>query len=401
MKIQALIILFFLNLLQYFAVGQSNDPIFCNDEVSVGAANFDSYLPLLVNKKVALVGNHSSLVEKTHLVDTLLALEVDLVKIFSPEHGFRGEADAGEKVNSRQDNKTGLPIISLYGSHKKPTIDDLQGVEVVVFDIQDVGARFYTYISTLHLVMEACAEQKIKLLVLDRPNPNGFYVDGPVLNPAFKSFVGMHPVPIVHGLTVGEYAQMINGENWLPNELICDLTVVKCHNWDHSKLYRLPVKPSPNLPNMLSVYLYPSLCLFEGTVVSVGRGTDFPFQVIGHPRYNNSDFSFIPKPTVGAKSPKLEGVKCNGINFIESGLSVMQNQKQLQLKWFLEFYKDLTLKDRFFLSNNFINLLVGDAEFKTMVLAGKTEADIRASWEPALANYKKKRKRYLLYMDFE
>jgi len=368
--------------------------------VIVGSERLNEYLPLILNKKVGLVGNPSSMVGQTHIVDTLLSLKIDLVKIFSPEHGFRGDADAGEKVNSNIDAKTGLPIVSLYGRHKKPTAEDLKGLDFMIFDIQDVGARFYTYISTLHYIMESCANNNVQLIVLDRPNPNGFYVDGPVLNPKYKSFVGMHPVPVVHGMTIGEYAKMINGENWLPNSMQCQLTVIPCQGWDHSKFYRLPVKPSPNLPNMLSVYLYPSLCFFEGTVVSVGRGTNWPFQVIGHPNFT-SKFSFTPAPNFGSKNPKLNGKKCSGVNFVEQGLSVMQNQKQIQLNWFIELYKVLNLEEKFFLSNNFINLLSGDSDFKQQVIAGESEELIRARWEPKLGKFKTIRKQYLLYSDFE
>ncbi len=379
---------------------QVSDSIFCNNEVEIGASRFDLYLNKIKGKKVALVGNQSSRVGKRHLVDILIDKNVDLVKLFSPEHGFRGEADAGEKVDSGVDNKTGLPIVSLYGKHKKPTWSDFKGIDIVLFDIQDVGARFYTYISTLHYVMEACAEQKKKIIVLDRPNPNGFFVDGPILESNYKSFVGMHPVPIVHGLTIGEYARMINGEKWLGSNEICDLEVVPCKGWDHNKFYKLPIPPSPNLPNMLSVYLYPSLCLFEGTVVSVGRGTDWPFQVAGHPLFNSGKFTFKPESNFGAKQPKLEGKNCLGINFSESGLNIMQNQKQLQLAWFIEFYEVLNLNNKFFLSNNFINLLSGSDQFKKSILSGDSESQIRESWEPELSNFKITRKQYLLYPDF-
>ena len=387
-------------LISTFTFSQHENSKYCNDDIQLGAERVDEYISLLDGKTVGFVGNQSSVINGVHVVDTLLAHGVKIAKIFSPEHGFRGTADAGEKVNSGKDISTGLPIVSLYGSHKKPTANDLLGIDIIVFDIQDVGARFYTYISTIHYVMEACAENNISLLVLDRPNPNGFYVDGPVLKTKYKSFIGLHPVPIVHGLSIGEYAKMINGENWLANNLECDLTVMTCENWDHSKFYSLPIKPSPNLPNMLSVYLYPSLCLFEGTVVSVGRGTDWPFQVIGHPKFNSSEFSFVPEPNMGAKNPKLKGEKCNGINFAESGLSVLQNQNQIQISWFIDVYKQLNLEEKFFLSNNFINLLTGDKDFKAMVIAGNSEQEIRDSWEPELTNYKSVRKKYLLYPDF-
>ena len=249
----------------------------------MGAARISEYHNLIKNRPIAIVGNHTSRVGDVHLLDTLISSGYSVVKVFSPEHGFRGSADAGEEVGGDIDPKTGIPIISLYGKHKKPTKQDLEGVKVVLFDLQDVGTRFYTYISTMHYVMEACAENDVKMIVLDRPNPNGHYVDGPVLEPRFKSFVGMHEIPIVHGMTVGEYAKMVNGEGWLSGNKKCDLIVIKVKGYDHSSVYELPVKPSPNLPNMASVYLYPSLCLFEGTIISIGRGTDFPFQVYGHP----------------------------------------------------------------------------------------------------------------------
>ena len=290
-----------------------------SDEVRVGAEDVPSYLPLIQAKKVAIVANATSVVKGTHLVDTLLTLGVEVKRVFAPEHGFRGKADAGEHVNDEVDAATGLPIISLYGKNKKPSKEQLTEIQAVVFDIQDVGVRFYTYLSTLHYVMEACAENDIPLIVLDRPNPNGFYIDGPMMESGFESFVGLHPVPLVYGMTIGEYAQMINGEGWLANGASCDLTVVKCQAYDHEILYELPIPPSPNLPNMSSVYLYPSLALFEGTVVSVGRGTDFPFQVVGHPDFEPGPFRFTPAPNEGAKYPKLEGVKCKGLDLREYG----------------------------------------------------------------------------------
>jgi uncharacterized protein YbbC (DUF1343 family) len=379
-------------------IAQTN--LFCNQDVKVGAENTSEYLPFLANKKIGVVGNQSSLIVNTHLVDSLIRLNVDVAKVFSPEHGFRGKADAGEKVKSGIDTKTGLPIISLYGSNKKPTDEQLKGIDVLLFDIQDVGARFYTYISTLHYVMEACAENDIELIVLDRPNPNGHYVDGPVLNSKYKSFVGMHQVPVVHGMTIGEYAQMINGEKWLPNNLTSELTVVKCSGWDHSKFYKLPIKPSPNLPNMLSIYLYPSLCFFEGTVVSVGRGTNTPFQIVGHPGFEKDSFSFTPKPSDGAKHPKLENEKCYGIDFSAMGLNVIQKQDRIHLSWLIQFYKSLNLGQQFFLKNNFINLLAGSDELKNQISSGKSESEIRASWQTDLTEFKAKRVGYLLYKDF-
>ena len=306
--------------------------LFCNASVRVGAECTEDYLFKLKDQTVGIVGNQSTRVGKVHLVDTLLTLGIKITKIFSPEHGFRGKADAGEKVKSGVDPKTKLPVISLYGSNKKPKSEQLKGIDVLIFDIQDVGARFYTYISTLHYVMEACVENDIKLMVLDRPNPNGGYVDGPVLDSEFKSFVGMHPVPVVHGLTIGEYACMINGEGWLPNHAKCNLDIIKCKGWDHNKYYKLPIKPSPNLPNMLSIYLYPSLCFFEGTVVSVGRGTKFPFQIIGHPLFKPGNFQFTPKPGAGSKEPKLKGKLCYGINFTKSDFLKVQHQKTIAIE---------------------------------------------------------------------
>jgi uncharacterized protein YbbC (DUF1343 family) len=390
-------------LLSFFVVfnSLSQNHLFCNDNVNVGASKLGDYLPGLESKRVAIIGNQSSLIGSSHLVDSLLLLDVNIVKVFSPEHGFRGKADAGEKVKSGIDSKTGLPIISLYGNNKKPKAEQLEDVDVILFDIQDVGARFYTYISTLHYVMEACAENDIKLIILDRPNPNGHYVDGPILDLKYKSFVGMHQVPIVHGMTVGEYAQMINGEKWLPNNLKCDLTVVKASGWDHTKYYKLPIKPSPNLPNMLAIYLYPSLCLFEGTVVSVGRGSVAPFQIIGHPGFEKGSFAFTPISFDGAKYPKLENEKCYGIDFTAMGLNVIQKQNQIHLTWLIHFYKKLKLGQQFFLKNNFINLLAGSNAFKDQIIAGLSEEEIRATWYTGLIEFKIIRKKYLLYLDFE
>ena len=378
-----------------------NDALFCNDEVKVGAERIEAYISKLQGKKVGIVGNQSSKVGKVHLLDTLLKRGVNIVKLFSPEHGFRGKADAGEKVKSGVDTKTGLSIISLYGSNKKPSAGALSGIDILIFDIQDVGARFYTYISTLHYVMEACAENKIKLLVLDRPNPNGHYVDGPVLDLKFKSFIGLHKIPVVHGMSIGEYAKMINGEGWLKNQIVCDIEVVACSGWDHTKYYKLPIKPSPNLPNMLSIYLYPSLCFFEGTVASIGRGTALPFQILGHPAFTGGKYRFTPISSPGAKKPKLKGQQCLGIDFTEIGINVIQKQKQIQLKWLIEMYKALNLKSKFFLSNNFINLLAGSDQLKKQLLNGATEDEIRQSWSAGLNEFKLVRSQYLIYKDFK
>ncbi len=367
-------------------------------DITVGAARFDQYLSELSGKRVAIVANHTSFVGTTHLVDTLLSRKIKVVKIFSPEHGFRGTADNGEEIGSGKDQRTGLPVISLYGDHRKPTAKDMKGIDVVLFDIQDVGVRFYTYISTMTYVMEACAEHNVRMIVLDRPNPNGHYLDGPILEPAFKSFVGLHPVPIVHGMTVGEYAQMVNGEKWLTGGVKCDLKVITCINYTHDDLYQLPIKPSPNLPNMSSVYLYPSLCLFEGTIVSVGRGTDAPFQMFGHPQLQGTHFSFTPLPKPGAKKPLYEGQLCNGYDLREFGLLYIKDYKSLYLYWLIASYNQLKTKGEFF--NNFFDKLAGTSNLRNQVISGKTEEQIRASWQPGLSAFRDIRVKYLLYPDF-
>lgn len=379
-----------------------------NKEIQVGAASIQEYLPLLQGKKVALVVNHTSQINGNHLVDTLLSLDIDIKHIFAPEHGFRGEAGAGETIRNSVDSKTGLPIISLYGNNKKPQPDQLQNIDVVVFDIQDVGTRFYTYISTMHYVMEACAEQNKSLVILDRPNPNGYYVDGPVLDPKLKSFVGMHPIPVVHGLTVGELAQMINGEGWLPNGAQCNVSIIKAKNYTHKDTYSLPIPPSPNLPNDQAINLYPSLCLFEGTVVSVGRGTPYPFQVLGYPdpafskdfagEVQAADtFTFVPESIPGvAMHPPHEGKRCYGLD--------LRNEvrlSQFSLKYILDFYenaKEAGVKNFF---NNFFDKLAGTAQLKTQIQSGLSEDEIRRSWANDLNQYKSIRKKYLLYEDFE
>jgi uncharacterized protein YbbC (DUF1343 family) len=366
----------------------------------VGAAQTEAYFPSLQDKNVAIVANHTSLVDRVHLVDTLLRSGMNVVKVFSPEHGFRGKADAGQKVENKIDLVTGLPIISLYGKSKKPADEDLAGIDMVVFDIQDVGARFYTYISTMSYMMEACAENGIPMLVLDRPNPNGFYVDGPILENEYQSFVGLHPVPIVHGMTVGEYAQMVNGEFWLSDSLQCKLSVIPVKNYSHSDFYELPVKPSPNLPNKYAVYLYPSLCLFEGTVVSVGRGTDYPFQIIGHPDYVLGSYIFTPRSMPGAATnPKHEGIYCNGQNLIPYAREMKKNPKQIQLSWLLGYYDFLKDKGDFFTS--YFDKLAGTDQLRKQIEAGTSEEQIRKSWQTGLDDYKKMRKAYLLYPDFE
>lgn len=367
-------------------------------KVVVGAQRVAVYHPLLKGKRVAAVVNQTSIIEGVHLVDTMLSLQLEVTKIFAPEHGFRGEADAGEKVENGTDSKTDLPLISLYGKNKKPTQEQLEGIDAVVFDIQDVGVRFYTYISTLHYVMEACAEAGIPVVVLDRPNPNAHYLDGPMMEEEFKSFVGMHPVPVVYGMTIGEYAQMINGEGWLSNDLKADLTVVSCNNYNHTTYYQLPIKPSPNLPNMRSILLYPSLCFFEGTTVSVGRGTDTQFQVIGHPAYELGGYVFTPQPMPGAKYPKHEGKECHGLSLTAVTEGSLIDRGQLEIDYLINMHRELKrVGSPFFNENNFFEKLAGTAALRQQITSGMTAADIRATWQPGLSQFKEVRKKYLLY----
>jgi uncharacterized protein YbbC (DUF1343 family) len=371
-------------------------------EIVVGAEQIEAYLPYIKNRSVAIVGNHTSQFANVHLLDTLLKRGVKVVKLFSPEHGFRGDADAGEEVNGSMDTRTGLPIVSLYGKHKKPTTEDLEGIKVVLFDLQDVGTRFYTYISTMHYVMEACAEQRIPIIVLDRPNPNGHYVDGPILESRFRSFVGMHEVPVVHGMTIGEYAKMINGEGWLSGNKRCDLRVITVQHYDHNSKYQLPVNPSPNLPNMESIYLYPSLCFFEGTIVSIGRGTTTPFQVYGHPKMYDGTYDFTPQSMPGAsKHPKFEGEQCHGYLLVEQGKALKNQEGKLRLSWLIEAYGSFSEEEQHHFFNNYFNTLAGTAVLKQQIKEGKTEAEIRKTWAYGIENFKKIREKYLLYKDFE
>lgn len=386
------------------------------EKVQTGADRMEVYLPLLKNKKVAIFANPTSVVGKTHLVDTLLKSGIKIVKIFGPEHGFRGDADAGEHVGDQIDKKTGIPIVSLYGNHKKPTSEDLADVDVVVFDVQDVGVRFYTYISSLEYLLEACIELHKPLMILDRPNPNGFYVDGPVLNKKFKSFVGMQAIPVVHGLTIGEYSMMLMGEKWLSEkankinsynvsttptvDTPFHVQVIKCKGYTHQTIYELPVMPSPNLKDMQSIYWYPSTCFFEGTVLSEGRGTDKPFQIFGHPTLPKNLYAFTPKPNAGAKNSKCFFQQCYGWNLSGTKATVLKAvNNQIQLKHLLKAYEMFPGKDSFFLKNNFIDKLAGTDDLKKQIIEGKSEAQIRASWEPALSAYKAMRKEYLLYKD--
>lgn len=375
--------------------------------IKTGADRTDQYLPLLKNKNIAIVANQTSVLQVLqraevspnimgskhvthHLVDYLHNYEgINVQKVFAPEHGFRGKADAGEAIADGKDIKTGIPIISLYGKNKKPSPEQLKGIDVVVFDIQDVGARFYTYISTLHYVMEACAEANIPVILLDRPNPNGHYIDGPVLEPEHKSFVGMHPVPIVYGMTIGEYGQMINGEQWLANDLKCNLTIIPLENYTHQSTYSLPVKPSPNLPNDVSINLYPSLCFFEGTNVSAGRGTNKQFQVYGSPFLEKSDFNFIPQSNEGAKHPKHKEKMCFG-----EDLSASERLANLNLSWLLKAYKQSPKKEFF---NDFFTKLAGTKKLQQQIEEELSEEEIKASWQQGLDNFKKIREQYLLY----
>ncbi|MFK7773250.1 MAG: exo-beta-N-acetylmuramidase NamZ domain-containing protein [Saprospiraceae bacterium] len=368
--------------------------------VQVGATQMGEYLSILKGKNVALLVNQTSTIGETHLVDTLLQKGISIKKIFAPEHGFRGEADAGEKVKDGKDAKTGIPLISLYGKNKKPSVEHLKGIDIVVFDIQDVGARFYTYISSMSYVMEACAENNIDFMVLDRPNPNGHFVDGPVLKKEYQSFVGLHQVPVVHGMTVGEYAQMVNTEGWLKGGVKCNLIVVKCENYDHKTFYELPIKPSPNLPNNRSIYLYPSLCFFEGTIVSAGRGTDKQFQIYGHPDFKQGDFTFTPSPMPGAKYPKFDGEECNGYDLTKLDLEEFQEMGRLNLRYLMHFYKNFDNKKDFFLENKFFDTLAGSATLRWQIINGKSEEEIRKSWQEDLNDFKKIRVKYLLYDDF-
>lgn len=358
----------------------------------------DRYLPQLKGRTIGIVANQTSTVGSTHLVDTLLALGVNIKAVFAPEHGFRGDADAGAKVNDAKDARTGLPIISLYGKNMKPTKAQLAGIDMVVFDIQDVGARFYTYISTMSYMMEACAEQSIPLMVLDRPNPNGHYMDGPILDTAFRSFVGMHPVPVVHGMTMAEYALMVNGEGWLKGGIRCDLRPITMDGYDRTAEYVLPERPSPNLPNMRSIYLYPSICFFEGTVVSEGRGTPFPFQLFGHPDLTMGDTTFIPVATAGASSPKLKGQSCRGISFASVSADSIRAVGRLDLSWLILAYRSFPNKGRFF-NTEFFDLLAGSSVLRKQVADGMDEAQIRASWQNGLEDFRAKRSDYLLYPD--
>ena len=373
-------------------------------KIQTGADQVDLYLPYLKGKRIGMVVNQTSIIGNQISVDYLHSRSVNIVKVFGPEHGFRGNASNGAKVENTVDEKSGIPVISLYGSHNKRTKEDLAGIDLMIFDIQDVGARFYTYISTLHYVMEACAENNLELMILDRPNPNGYYVDGPVMEDKFKSFIGMHPIPIVHGMTIAEYAQMINGEGWLANKVKCKLKIIKVANYTHATHYTLPVNPSPNINSQQAVLLYPSLCLFEGTVISVGRGTYFPFQVLGNPDLGAQyKFSFKPVSIPGMSETPLHKDKVSyGIDLRKYNTKQFFTTGKLNLKWLIELYKAYPYKGKFFdysLDKQMGNIdkLAGTDALKQQIIAGKTEEEIRMSWEPALSRYKIMRKKYLLY----
>ncbi|MBS4013474.1 MAG: DUF1343 domain-containing protein [Bacteroidetes bacterium] len=359
------------------------------------------YFPMLEGKRIAFAGNHTSFIDDIHLVDTLLKANINIVKIFSPEHGFRGLAAAGEYVDSEVDVKTGLPIISLYGNNRKPKPEHLNDVDIILFDIQDVGARFYTYISTMTYIMEAAAKLDIPVIILDRPNPNGHFVDGPILEKEFSSFVGLHPVPIVHGMTIGEYANMVNYMGWLENGVQCSLTVINAVNYTHNSFYEPPIFPSPNLPNILSIYLYPSLCFFEGTQISVGRGTEFPFQIYGHSKLPNNKYSYTFKPesiTSAPNPPQLDKV-CYGINLTTLKIFDIRDDAKINLDYLIDAYNNFPEKDKFF--NNFFNRLAGNNKLQEQIKQGMSADDIRATWKDELDAFKLIRKKFLLYPDFE
>ena len=373
-------------------------------KLQTGAEQIDQYLHYLKGKRIGMVVNPTSVIGNTTVVDSLLKLGVKIVKIFGPEHGFRGDASAGVKVDNSIDTKTGLPVISLYGKHLKPTKEDMDDVDLMVYDIQDVGTRFYTYINTLQHVMEACGENNKEVLILDRPNPNGFYVDGPVLDPKLRSGIGYNPIPITHGLTIAEYAQMLNGEGWMANKVKCKIKIIKIANYDHSTPYTLPVKPSPNLNTAQSILLYPSLCLFEGTIISQGRGTYFPFTILGNPDLSDKyKFSFTPIGIKGMSETPLHMNKiCFGIDLRKYNTNKIRKEAKINLSWLIELYNAYPHKEKFFdfkQSNQMGNFdkLAGTYNLKQQIIAGKSEEEIRQSWEPGLSQYKIIRKKYLLY----
>ena len=372
--------------------------------IITGAEQTEKYIAYLKNKRVAILANPTTIIGKKHLVDSLLSIGINIVKVFGPEHGFRGNASAGVKVSDEKDSATGVSVISLYGPKRKPTSDDLADVDVMIFDIQDVGCRFYTYINVLSHIMEACAENGKELLILDRPNPNGYLVDGPVLDMKFKSGIGMFPIPIAHGMTIAEFAQMINGEGWLPNKMVCKLKIITVVNYNHDMPYTLPVNPSPNLNTQQSVMLYPSTCLFEGTILNHGRGTHFPFTVIGSPFLKDKyAFSFTPVSIPGmSETPLHMNEVCYGLDLRNYDINELRKTKRINIQWMIDFYNAYPYKEKFFdrtQSREMGNIdgLSGTSDFRNQIMAGKGVKEIQASWEPGLAQYKIMRKKYLLY----
>ncbi|MBN2521491.1 MAG: DUF1343 domain-containing protein [Bacteroidales bacterium] len=371
-----------------------------NKKIKVGAELIDNYIYFIKDKRIAVVANHSSLIQKNHLVDSLIALNINIVKIFSPEHGFRGDVDAGEYFSDYIDTLTGLQVISLYGKKFKPSEKQLKDIDLVLFDIQDVGVRFYTYISTLHYMIEACAENNVEFIILDRPNPNGFYIDGPMLQMKHSSFVGLHPIPLVYGMTIGELALMINGEGWLKNGIQCELKVIPCEGYDHNSRYELPINPSPNLQTMEAVYLYPSLGLFEGTVMSVGRGTDFPFRILGHPKYSDTAFLFIPVsiPRI-CIDPLYKNEKCYGIDLRKYPKEELSEIGEINISLLVDSYNLLKNDVKFF--NSYFNMLAGSPDLRKYIENGATPPEIKAIWSEEMKDFKLIRKKYLLYEDFK
>lgn len=386
-----------------FVSGAGNQPD-AKKNIVTGADQTEKYLSYLKGKRIAVLANPTTIIAKRHLVDSLLSIGINIVKVFGPEHGFRGNASAGAVVGDEKDPATGVKIISLYGAKHKPSAEDLADVDLMIFDIQDVGCRFYTYINVLAKIMEACAENNKELLILDRPNPNGYLVDGPVLDMKFKSGIGMFPIPIAHGMTIAEFARMINGEGWLPNQLNCKLKIVTMLNYDHERSYTLPVKPSPNLNTQQSVMLYPSICLFEGTIISQGRGTYFPFTVLGSPELKDQySFSFTPVGIPGmSETPLHMNQVCYGIDFRNYDINELRKTKRVNIQWMIDLYNAYPYKDKFFdrtqsrqMGN--IDILAGTDEFRKQIIAQKSVTEIQNSWEPKLSEYKTMRKKYLLY----
>jgi len=377
-------------------------PVVVVAQLKTGAERTEVYLPKLQNKRVAICGNQTSKIGNIHLIDTLFRLNINIVYIFAPEHGFRGDAEAGAHIQSDVDQKTGIPVVSLYGNTKKPTKEQMQNIDILIFDIQDVGCRFYTYISTLHYIMEAAAENHVKVLILDRPNPNGYFVDGPVSEEKYKSFVGMHSIPVVHGMTIGEYGKMINEEKWLKDSLQCDLEIITMKGYDHKMRYSLPYPPSPNLKTDESIYLYPTLCFFEGTAVSLGRGTAIPFQVFGHPSFIEGDYFFTPVPIKGvSEKPPLKGEKCRGFNLTDFAKNNLNKDNQIELQFLIQAYSIFPDTAKFFSNPQFFDKLAGNSTLRWQIIKRKSEEEIRNSWQKGISDFKLIRKKYLLYPDFE